>query len=246
MSTVRMVAIPEADADLLLKGLRNQASGSYSAPWVELCDRMVKLLEGTVVWQGEPLTHAEDMAQATAQLDKMTPKAAHITLAGEIRPGGWYVLQTERKLRPQEAMRCKEQLTALFPGATFAIIDGDLKFVTELADLRSAVERARGKAKDYWLTAKTESERLSYHAVACAMEMLARELTPERDGAGALPVQPPEPVAATPTPVPSRPPICGAPYVFSGHPGIVCRKDQGHPDEEAHHDWTHDWEVWWK
>lgn len=191
-----------------------------------------------------PLAKALHGAEPLLNSPLPKPPTPNITLAGEIRPGGWYVLRADRNLRPQEAMRIREKCDQLFPGATFAILDKAVELVTELPDLRDAVERARGKAKEgreRW--ASDKPMRKMYHNAAVALELLARELGPqERDGAGALP-NPSEPVAATDPPAPSRKLTCTCGRISIGTPmepdaSIAGLKDglcdmHGYRDREA-------------
>lgn len=119
------------------------------------------------------------------------------------------------------------------------------------AELVAALQRTEHRVS----TLHAEASDETYWGAVRLLRTLLRELTPERDGAGALPVPASEPVVATPTPAPSlltpetadeRFPSGPAPLCGKVHRrfSVSCSRDAAHTVyDPQHHD--ADAGVWW-
>lgn len=222
----------------------------------EAVDRLVSVYDGSPDTMGymadryPGLHHAIENVMV-ARTRTRDAEDIPVALVAQIQDGGKYLLGTARPVTAQQAEHMQALLRERFPHATFAIAGPDLRVQVEqrpeseaavlLPDLLAAVWRAEAAASAENAKATNENARTALYGACRALRLLARALTPERDGAGAPSPAPSEPDVATDLPAPSRPTVlCG-----DMHPklNLMCTLVQGHGTLE-HCDAVHG--VWWK
>lgn len=186
--------------------------------------------------------HYSDVDQAMVSLrdsDKRGLEELAVSVVGEVRAGGKYLLRIPDKTTAETAHQIQQQLTDRFPGVTFALITPDIEVVEDWrTELVSAIQRAGNKLQLQFLNASNDSTKQTSYAGMAALRVLQLELLAAPERADTPPESGPVARASSPDP------MCGA-----HHPSlqIRCALPLGHEHSgpKRHAGEAQDCEVRW-